>query len=32
MQDTDTSVRAVTVFLRETLLYKEVIFPLSGGC
>jgi len=28
MQDTDASVRAVTVFLRETVLYKEVISPL----
>jgi hypothetical protein len=32
MQDTDVGVRAVTVFLRETVLYKEVISPLSGGC
>jgi hypothetical protein len=32
MQDTYVSVRAVSVFLRATVLYKEVIPPLSGGC
>lgn len=32
MQDTDVSVRAGTLFLHETVLYKEVISPLSGEC